>query len=429
MRKESTLAKKLTSYSALATSILLGTEASNAQILYTDLDPDAETSLPGSYILDLNNDGTNDFRFNLIDFSLVYGHIVRVMGYSNNSIKRDLINHPYSWDGYAYADTVLEGAPIGASASFYPQEILGTHYATNNFGNFLNTTDVFMGVKLKISTSSYFGWIRLSVNATGDKLTINDFAVDTVANETILAGDKCGDYSNLVTTTVTPLGPTSFCAEGTVQLMTDSISGGSYEWMVNNTPISGANGYIYTADSVGEYIVVVTTAAGCVDTSNSVAVEVFPNPATPDISQSGNTLTSTPSDTYQWYFNSAIIPGATNQTYDPPQGGTYTVLITDSNGCSNQSGPFIFIPVGVQDVDSDNMLIVAADNNLFIQLKDEKLLDAELRIFNALGSEVYSSKLNFLNLRINLDQLPAGTYLVMVNKGSANVVRKIVIQQ
>ena len=428
MRKEHTLTKKLAAYSALATSILLGKESANAQILYTDLDPDAETSLPGNYILDLNNDGISDFKFNLIGLTAIYGNQMRVMGYSDNSIERDLSNFPGIFQSYAYANVVMGGNPIGGSASFYGQEIMATYYTFYLFGNFANTVDQFMGVKLVLNSNAYYGWVRLSVNATCNKLTISDYAVDTVANESILAGDKCGNYSNLITTTITPLGPTSFCAEGTVQLMTDSISGGSYEWMVNNTVINGADNYIYTADSVGEYIVVVTTAAGCVDTSNSVAVEVFPNPPAPGITQSGNTLTSTPSDAYQWYFNSAIIPGATSQSYDPPQGGTYTVLITDSNGCSNQSGQFIFIPVGVQDIDPDQIAIVAADNIVAIQLKGERYLDAELKIFDALGNEVYVSNLNSKNIHVDLNHLPGGTYILRINKNSQQVIQKIVVQ-
>ncbi len=45
-------------------------------------------------------------------------------------------------------------------------------------------------------------------------------------------------------------------------------------------------------------------------------------------------LTANPGDTYQWYNNSTIITGATNQTYTATTSGAYTVAVTNVGGCS-----------------------------------------------------------------------------------------------
>src|ERR1043166_5658877 len=127
MKHKSTLAKKLAAYSGLASAILIAAKSSDAQIIYTDLNPDATTVLGDTYLLDLNNDGINDFRFNLIHVTNGSGNQVRVMGYTSDSISRDLVNHTGTWQSYAYADTVLNGNLIGGSGSFYPQEILASH--------------------------------------------------------------------------------------------------------------------------------------------------------------------------------------------------------------------------------------------------------------------------------------------------------------
>src|SRR6202008_3771632 len=81
------------------------------------------------------------------------------------------------------------------------------------------------------------------------------------------------------------------------------------------------------------YIVFGTDANGCVN-SDTVSMSLFPLPSIPVISRNVAVLTSTSASTYQWYFNSAIIPGATNQTYTPTANGNYYVVITDTNGCT-----------------------------------------------------------------------------------------------
>ncbi|MBC8048144.1 MAG: hypothetical protein H7Y00_15200, partial [Fimbriimonadaceae bacterium] len=59
---------KLLNYSALAGTFLFIADKSNAQIVYTDLDPDHA----GTYIFDFNDDGTNemylDENFNILSY-------------------------------------------------------------------------------------------------------------------------------------------------------------------------------------------------------------------------------------------------------------------------------------------------------------------------------------------------------------------------
>src|SRR6185295_11760888 len=63
-------------------------------------------------------------------------------------------------------------------------------------------------------------------------------------------------------------------------------------------------------------VTLITTNAGGSDTLTlSNYITVYTNPFAPLISQTGNTLTSTPATTYQWQLNSVDIPGATNQSY------------------------------------------------------------------------------------------------------------------
>src|SRR5213075_1657588 len=62
------------------------------------------------------------------------------------------------------------------------------------------------------------------------------------------------------TPTITPGGPTTFCAGGSVLLTSSSASGN--QWSLNGNPIGGATSNTYVASAAGDYTVVVT-ASGC----------------------------------------------------------------------------------------------------------------------------------------------------------------------
>ncbi|MFH1320641.1 MAG: T9SS type A sorting domain-containing protein [Bacteroidota bacterium] len=65
-------------------------------------------------------------------------------------------------------------------------------------------------------------------------------------------------------------------------LTASTISGVSYQWLLNGIPIPGATSQFFTADSIGDYTVIVTDASGCYSSSDTVfagcvtGIELFP---------------------------------------------------------------------------------------------------------------------------------------------------------
>src|SRR6185295_15683828 len=103
--------------------------------------------------------------------------------------------------------------------------------------------------------------------------------------------------------TITPQGPTTFCAGGSVVLAANSGAGLTYQWKKGGVNISGATSINYTATTAGVYKVKVTNSNGCTKISagvtvtvpcredenvktkggeNEFAVNVFPNPSSGD---------------------------------------------------------------------------------------------------------------------------------------------------
>ncbi len=106
--------------------------------------------------------------------------------------------------------------------------------------------------------------------------------------------------------------------------------------------------------AAGSYTVTVTDLAGC-STVHTVTVGSFPA-LNPTFTASGNLLTCVQSFTsYQWLLNGSAIGGATASTYTVTQSGSYSLLVTDVNGCSATSDTTNLTIVGLQDAMGDWM--------------------------------------------------------------------------
>lgn len=194
-----------------------------------------------------------------------------------------------------------------------------------------------------------------------------------------------------VTITVLPapvitLGADTIICDGTT-LVLDAGSGFSgYLWN------DGSVAQTYNVTSPGLYTVTVTDVNNCA-ASDDIEVSYFAPVPTPVITQNLNTLQSTPASAYQWYnVPGGIIPGATLQTYAPPQNGTFYVVVTDSNGCqSAPSADFIFVNSGIT-AQGDAFLFVAPNpvTSGFVTLETAGLndLQVEVQLFDIAGKRL-----------------------------------------
>jgi hypothetical protein len=74
--------------------------------------------------------------------------------------------------------------------------------------------------------------------------------------------------------TITPQGPTTFCAGGSVVLAANTGAGLTYKWKKGSNFIAGATLVNYTATTAGTYRVEVTNSNGCTKLSAGVTVTV-----------------------------------------------------------------------------------------------------------------------------------------------------------
>ena len=163
----------------------------------------------------------------------------------------------------------------------------------------------------------------------------------------VTSSNGCTSTSNPVTVTVlsgagnpaqiTANGPTTFCLGGSVVLSSNNPTGNLW----NN----GSNQQSLTVFNAGTYILNVTNTSGCPLGSDTVVVTTLFNPTavitlsnSPQLCKGDSiTLTVNSNASYQWTqtVNNQVVNLDTTQSITLDSAGTFTVIVTGSNGCTS----------------------------------------------------------------------------------------------
>ncbi len=166
----------------------------------------------------------------------------------------------------------------------------------------------------------------ITVSATGD------FSVTLTKNDCSAISDPIHiEVNPKPFATITPDGATTFCEGGDVTLSANAAS--EYLWSNGETTSS------ILVNASGSFSVMITDANGCMDESAVTNVTMNTNPTatiTPDgattFCDGGSvTLSATPASEYLWSN------GETTSSILVDANGSYSVTITDANGCEGTS--------------------------------------------------------------------------------------------
>jgi hypothetical protein len=212
--------------------------------------------------------------------------------------------------------------------------------------------------------------------------------------------------SNTALAILTVSGSTTFCSGSSVTLSAPT-GVASIVWS------TGQVGGTLNVTISGTYSATYSTASGCTITSSPVVVNVQPLPvalvSTPNSVNTfcqGSSLTLTAPigmSGYQWKLNGVNIAGATGSTYSANTSGSYTVLVTNANGCSLLSPAFT-----VASVTLPSATITPASSPTFCQ--------GESVVLSAPAGSSYLWSNGAMTQSITVSQ--AGTYHVTVTNSS-----------
>ena len=187
----------LKKFSAFVVTAMLFNASANAQIVYTDVNPDTTISCSAigciqSYNLDLNNDATVDFTlytsYQFVPCTLSTGGIMQrvyVSSQSGNGIDTLMMNAN---------DTIGSNLAFSASSENLRRKTFQGGQCNGSSGSWTSTSDHYLGLQITVGASTYYGWARLNVVVPGVYPTstvyfrVKDYAYNSIPNQPILAG-------------------------------------------------------------------------------------------------------------------------------------------------------------------------------------------------------------------------------------------------
>jgi len=197
-------------------------------------------------------------------------------------------------------------------------------------------------VTLTASAGASFQWRNFATPIVG--ANAQQFVATTSGSYTVTVTNAAGcsatssatpvTVNSTVNVTISAGGPTTFCAGGSVNL-TANPSGGSgtfasFQWLLNGSPIGGANASTFSATATGNYSVTVTDSAGCTGTSAPQSV----------------TVNAPPSAAINAPASTCANSNAGANIVSPVGGATYTWSITNGTLSSGQGTPSIIFTAG-----------------------------------------------------------------------------------
>jgi hypothetical protein len=200
MKKITSLNKsKLSSYTAFAGAIVAGS-AANAQVTYTDVNPDVVADSLNPYAIDFNNDATPDLVFVVQHVNQLFSGYTIVGAYAYGFLPAGLpVANPADSAtavldcGVAVASQPLfyGGANGGTAAFGYDLVVQPINYPLSG-GAWLGLSDKYLGVKFTAASGTHYGWVKLSVAANAETITVKEYAFNATPDAAISTCQTAG---------------------------------------------------------------------------------------------------------------------------------------------------------------------------------------------------------------------------------------------
>lgn len=267
---------------------------------------------------------------------------------------------------------------------------------------------------------------------------------------TLQATNGIGTGSNTFTNIITVLPEVTnniiqddqiFCTTATPATLTGTTPSGGfgsflYGWMRSYTsatsgwtslPTATAIDYSPITTSQDVWYARIVSSGNCKDTSNIVFIDMVVLPAM-TITNTAGTLTIPDNGyMYQWYLDGVAISGATDTFHVALAAGTYTVMATDTNGCTRTS-PGIVVTSIQQELQQNEFSFWPNPAHEVLNLQFGSTGIHTVSLVNSLNQQIAQTQYNGAGqTQIRLDGLAKGVYFIKVDSGNGIHTHKLVV--
>ncbi|HXC04728.1 MAG TPA: T9SS type A sorting domain-containing protein, partial [Bacteroidia bacterium] len=274
-----------------------------------------------------------------------------------------------------------------------------------------------------------------SLNAGGYIVTITDSSGCTQTDTALVSNSGVGPASISVL---------SGCAGANNGIATVSMASGTapfmYSW--STTPVQTAGTAISL--SPGNYTVMVTDSTGCIAFGTTTVASPAPlvidsasiiHISCPTCSNAFATVTVTGGGapyTYSW----SSVPVQTTATASQLSPGTYTVCVTDVNGCTVCDSVVIDNSTGIEVYAGTLSRMTLYPNptsgTLNLQIQSAESQELEMRVSNLLGQVLYSEKLPVtIGTQLksyDFSSFPKGMYILQVLTPNESAAQRFILK-
>ena len=163
-----------------------------------------------------------------------------------------------------------------------------------------------------------------------------------------------------------------------------------------------------------------TTAdvVGNTNSNNTITLTQINLPVAEIVYGNASLTTTQTFQSYQWYLDSGLISGATEQTYTPTIQGVYYCIVSQNN-CSVQSNEITAPFLSNSSFTAGNKIkLYPNPSSDLITVSFDGIFEGNYTIINVLGQTVVTEKGNAGNektLKISISNLKTGHYVLQMN--------------
>ncbi|MEO6165890.1 MAG: PKD domain-containing protein, partial [Chitinophagales bacterium] len=294
-----------------------------------------------------------------------------------------------------------------------------TNTPSNQGADFIGITSADAGGNWILS-GSFAGYIVATATDANGNTSSFGTSIYTGTTDTLI--NECSGYIPFITAYFNSSAST-VCEKQCLNFTDQSQNAAAWKWnFESGVPESSTqqnpDNICYFTPGVFPVQLTVYDANG-IDSSVAILyITVNATPSIPLISQQGDTLFSPASTGYQWFLNTIIIPGATDQQYVVTQNGFYSVEITDSVGCTAISVATYINITGIPGLENSWVEInpIQQSSDAWLTIHGMNGKTCEFSVYDLYGRALSKEKIiitsHLLNHKINLGNVPYGTYYI-----------------